>query len=198
LPVTSVRRDCPLTGEEGEDDAKSACPFDILGCTRATMGATAGRDAVRLSKSFKSILSSDSGLQLDHLKLESLVMAGQHTAVNTFSSLVLRLNVPGSYTNARLLKSIPSTYILLSKRSERTVHISRGNGRRVLVANNSPPGVTQTRGAHDSCGESCRKCATNNLEWMLGMVSIVTRGDLVVLKGKIRLREVSCVIVGLV
>ena len=76
-------------GEEGEDDAKSACPFDILGCTRATMGATTGRDRASVSKSFKSIPSSDSGLQLDHLKLESLVMAGQHTAVNTFSSLVL-------------------------------------------------------------------------------------------------------------
>jgi len=27
LPVIFVRRDCPLTGEEGEDDAKSACPL---------------------------------------------------------------------------------------------------------------------------------------------------------------------------
>jgi hypothetical protein len=33
--------------------------------------------------------SSDKGLQLDLLKPELLVIAGQHTAVNTFSSLVL-------------------------------------------------------------------------------------------------------------
>ena len=37
----------------------------------------------------KAILSSDRGLQLDLLKLESLVIVGQHTTVNTFSSLVL-------------------------------------------------------------------------------------------------------------
>jgi len=29
-------------GEEGEDDAKSAWPFDALGCTRGTMAATEG------------------------------------------------------------------------------------------------------------------------------------------------------------
>tara|TARA_Y100000310_G_scaffold58345_1_gene53663 strand:- start:68479 stop:68643 length:165 start_codon:yes stop_codon:yes gene_type:complete len=28
--------------EEGEDDAKSAWPFDALGCTRGTMGPTMG------------------------------------------------------------------------------------------------------------------------------------------------------------
>ena len=28
--------------EEGEDDAKSAWPFDALGCTRGTMAGTAG------------------------------------------------------------------------------------------------------------------------------------------------------------
>ena len=29
--------------EEGEDDAKSAWPFDALGCTRGTMGPTMGK-----------------------------------------------------------------------------------------------------------------------------------------------------------
>ena len=36
-------------GEEGEDDAKSAWPFDVLGCTRGTMAGTAGCQAVRRS-----------------------------------------------------------------------------------------------------------------------------------------------------
>lgn len=31
--------------EEGEDDAKSAWPFDVLGCTHDTMGPTTGRKA---------------------------------------------------------------------------------------------------------------------------------------------------------
>jgi hypothetical protein len=36
----------------------------------------------------KLALSSDRGLQLDHVKLESLVMADQNAAVNTFPGLV--------------------------------------------------------------------------------------------------------------
>ena len=36
----------------------------------------------------KSRLSSDWGLQLDPMKLESLVIADQHAAVNTFPGLV--------------------------------------------------------------------------------------------------------------
>ena len=44
--------------------------------------------------------SSDKGLQLDLLKLDLLVIAGQQTAVNTFSSLVL---------TARQLKGVGNT-----------------------------------------------------------------------------------------
>ena len=36
----------------------------------------------------KNCLSSDWGLQLDPMKSESLVIANQHVAVNTFSGLV--------------------------------------------------------------------------------------------------------------
>ena len=36
-------------GEEGEDDARSACPFDTLGYTHNTMAATTGCDDVSLS-----------------------------------------------------------------------------------------------------------------------------------------------------
>ena len=41
-----------------------------------------------LSQSHKSVLSSDRSLQLDCVKLESLVIADQHAAVNTFPGLV--------------------------------------------------------------------------------------------------------------
>ena len=60
----------------------------VLGYTRATMDGTEGREAVRWSQSQKAILSSDCSLQLDYMKSESLVIASQHIAVNTFPGLV--------------------------------------------------------------------------------------------------------------
>lgn len=62
-------------------------PYD-LGYTRATMAGTTRCEPVRASESLKAGLSSDWSLQLDSMKLESLVIAGQHTAVNTFPGLV--------------------------------------------------------------------------------------------------------------
>ena len=59
-----------------------------LGYTRATMGGTKGSQLARVSESQKAVHSSDCSLQLDCMKLESLVIAGQHTAVNMFLSLV--------------------------------------------------------------------------------------------------------------
>ena len=47
------------------------------GYTRATMAGTKGRKTVRWSQSQKTGLSSDWGLQLDPMKLESLVIAHQ-------------------------------------------------------------------------------------------------------------------------
>ena len=35
--------------EEGEDDARSACPFDILGCTHNTIAVTTRSDEATLS-----------------------------------------------------------------------------------------------------------------------------------------------------
>ena len=43
---------------------------------------------VTRSKSEKQRLSSDCSLQLDYMKLESLVIANQNVAVNTFPGLV--------------------------------------------------------------------------------------------------------------
>jgi hypothetical protein len=58
------------------------------GYTRVTMRATNRSKPARGSESEKSALSSDCSLQLDCMKLESLVMAYQIGAVNTFPGLV--------------------------------------------------------------------------------------------------------------
>jgi hypothetical protein len=59
-----------------------------LGYTRTTMAYTKSCKLVTASESHKVRLSSDWSLQLDSMKLESLVIANQHVAVNTFSGLV--------------------------------------------------------------------------------------------------------------
>ena len=60
----------------------------VQGNTRATMGGTKRCEPARGSQSQKAALSSDCSLQLDCMKLESLVIADQHAAVNTFPGLV--------------------------------------------------------------------------------------------------------------
>ena len=58
-------------------------PYD-LGYTRATMVVTKGSETVNSSQPQKSHLSSDCSLQLDYMKLESLVIPNQNVGVNTF------------------------------------------------------------------------------------------------------------------
>ena len=58
------------------------------GYTRATMTGTKGCDTARWSESQKAGPSSDWSLQLDSMKSESLVIADQQAAVNTFPGLV--------------------------------------------------------------------------------------------------------------
>ncbi len=60
----------------------------VQGYTRATMAGTKGSELARVSKSQKASLSTDWSLQLDSMKSESLVIADQHAAVNTFPGLV--------------------------------------------------------------------------------------------------------------
>ncbi len=60
----------------------------VQGYTRATMGGTKGSNSARRSESQEAVRSSDWSLQLDSMKLESLVIADQHAAVNTFPGLV--------------------------------------------------------------------------------------------------------------
>ncbi len=60
----------------------------VLGYTRATMACTEGSEAARWSQSQKAGHSSDCRLQFACMKLESLVIADHHAAVNTFPGLV--------------------------------------------------------------------------------------------------------------
>ncbi len=60
----------------------------VQGYTRATMGGTNRCKVARRSKSEKAALSSDCSLQLDYMKLESLVIVYQNDTVNTFPGLV--------------------------------------------------------------------------------------------------------------
>ncbi len=62
-------------------------PYD-LGYTRNTMAANKGLQACERKRNPKSRLSSDCRLQLACMKLELLVIADQHAAVNTFPGLV--------------------------------------------------------------------------------------------------------------
>ena len=60
----------------------------VQGYTRVTMASTMGCEPARVSQSQKTGPSSDWSLQLDSMKEESLVIADQHAAVNTFPGLV--------------------------------------------------------------------------------------------------------------
>ena len=75
-------------------------PYD-LGYTRATMVGTKRSEAVTWSKPHKANLSSDCSLQLDYMKLESLVIANQNVAVNTFPGLVHTARHTMGVSNAR-------------------------------------------------------------------------------------------------
>ena len=59
-----------------------------LGYTRTTMALNRGKRKGDLEQTPKQSPSSDCRLQPACMKEESLVIAGQHTAVNTFPGLV--------------------------------------------------------------------------------------------------------------
>ena len=52
------------------------------------MDGTKGCEPARVSESQKTVLSTDKSLQLDSLKVESLVIPDQQAGVNTFPGLV--------------------------------------------------------------------------------------------------------------
>ena len=67
-----------------------------LGYTRATMAVTAGSEWGDPERIPKGRLSSDCTLQLECMKSESLVIADQHAAVNTFPGWCVQ--GPGTYS----------------------------------------------------------------------------------------------------
>ena len=73
--------------EEGVDDVKSSWPLHpgLHTCYNSRYNGSQRREAEPI---LKAGLSSDRSLQLDSVKLESLVIVGQHTTVNTFPGLV--------------------------------------------------------------------------------------------------------------
>ena len=73
--------------EEGGDDVKSSWPL-WAGLHTCYNGGDKGKQRGDLEPIPKNRLSSDCSLQLENMKLESLVIADQHAAVNTFTGLV--------------------------------------------------------------------------------------------------------------
>ena len=73
--------------EEGGDDVKSSCPLrpGLHTCYNGWYNGLLSREGEPIPK---ASLSSDRSLQLDCVKSESLVIADQHAAVNTFPGLV--------------------------------------------------------------------------------------------------------------
>ena len=60
----------------------------VLGFTRTTMAVNRGKQYREVEQTPKNDPSSDCRLQLAYMKLELLVIADQHAAVNTFPGLV--------------------------------------------------------------------------------------------------------------
>ena len=73
--------------EEGGDDVKSSWPLRV-GLHTCYNGGDSGVQSREVEQIPKSRLSSDCTLQLECMKVESLVIADQHAAVNTFPGLV--------------------------------------------------------------------------------------------------------------
>ena len=76
-----------ISREEGGDDVKSSWPLQA-GLHTCYNGGDNGMRWREPEPILKSRLSSDCTLQLECMKLESLVIADQHAAVNTFPGLV--------------------------------------------------------------------------------------------------------------
>ena len=76
-----------ITGRKVGSTSSQYVPY-VQGYTRDTMESTEGSNTAKWSQSQKTFPSSDCSLQLDCMKQESLVIAHQHGAVNTFPGLV--------------------------------------------------------------------------------------------------------------
>ena len=98
--------------EEGGDDVKSSWPLrsGLHTCYNRRHSGQLCRETKLIPKSH---LSSDWTLQLESMKLESLVIVDQHATVNTFSGLV---------HTARHVMGIGFTLSRCANRKEAAVH----------------------------------------------------------------------------
>jgi len=90
LPASNVGNYKETAGdkpEEGGDDVKSSWPLQV-GLHTCYNGNNNEKQYREVEQIYKYCLSSDCTLQLEYMKLESLVIADQHAAVNTFPGLV--------------------------------------------------------------------------------------------------------------
>ncbi len=93
--------------EEGGDDVKSSWPLrpGLHTCYNGRYNGLPNREVEPIPKVG---LSSDRSLQLDCVKLESLVIADQHAAVNTFPGLVHTARQATEEESARSRNANPS------------------------------------------------------------------------------------------
>ena len=93
-----------ISREEGVDDVKSSWPLRD-GLHTCYNGGDSGTRRSDLEQIPKNRLSSDCTLQLECMKVESLVIADQHAAVNTFPGLVhtARHTMEAGYAQSRYL-----------------------------------------------------------------------------------------------
>ena len=101
-----------ISREEGVDDVKSSWPLRD-GLHTCYNGGDNGSQACERKLISKSHLSTDCTLQLECMKVESLVIADQHAAVNTF---------PGLVHTARHTMGIGSTRSRCANRKEAADH----------------------------------------------------------------------------
>ena len=101
-----------ISREEGGDDVKSSWPLraGLHTCYNGGDNGSLAREGKLISK---SRLSSDCTLQLECMKVESLVIADQHAAVNTF---------PGLVHTARHTMGVGSTLSRCANRKEAAYH----------------------------------------------------------------------------
>ncbi len=112
----------PVNGEEGGDDVKSSWPLcpGLHTCYNGRYRGQRASDGKRIPKAY---LSPDWSLQLDSMKLESLVIADQHAAVNMFPGLVhtARHTMGVDYTRRRWAnlsgEQVPKVWLITGVKS---------------------------------------------------------------------------------
>ena len=93
--------------EEGEDDVKSAWPLWV-GLHTCYNGGSKRWQYGDMEQILKNRRSSDCSLQLENMKMESLVIVDQHATVNLYLSLV---HTARHIMGARSAQSIVWVYI---------------------------------------------------------------------------------------